>query len=428
MAREVLDSRGMPTLEVDVYTNSGALGRAMVPSGTSIGRHEVVELRDENPERYGGKGVQKAIQNITEYMAPPLVGQRVGAQEVIDRLLRDLDGTPNKKNLGGNALLAVSLAVAKASAATQGIPFYGLFGKNPHVLPVPLMNILNGGRHADNSVDIQEFMIAPILANSFSHALRMGVEVFQSLRAALKSRGHSTNVGDEGGFAPQLSGDEEAIQLVLAAIEKAGYVPGEDIHLALDIAASELYDPEKKCYTFPHTKRSFDAAEIVGFWETWITKYPIFSLEDPLAEDDWEGWEFLTKKLGQRVQLVGDDLFATNVARFEEGVRRGVGNAVLVKPNQIGTLSETLEVMEVARKQGYQLVVSHRSGETEDTLIADLAVGTHAGQIKAGAPCRTDRVAKYNQLLRIEEQLGTKAIFFGQAIAKRYQLNNGQST
>jgi enolase len=416
VAREILDSRGNPTVEADVILASGAVGRAAVPSGASTGEHEAIELRDNDKERYGGKGVQMAVQNITETIAPALAGADATDQMSIDAALIELDGTPNKGNLGANAILAVSMASARAAAEELGVPLWRyLGGPISRVMPVPMMNILNGGAHATNTVDLQEYMIVPVGAESFGEAVRMGAEVFHALKKVLVKRKLSTGVGDEGGFAPDLKSDEEAITVVLEAIESAGYQPGQQIALALDCAASELFKAGK--YTFKKSGAGTrDAAGMVELYTSWIDKYPIVSIEDGLAEDDWDGWKQLTEAIGDRCQLVGDDLFVTNTERLARGIEEGVANSILIKVNQIGTLTETLEAIEMARGAGYLSVISHRSGETEDTFIADLAVGTSAGQIKTGSASRTDRVAKYNQLLRIEEQLGGAAEYPGGAI------------
>ena len=412
-AREILDSRGNPTVEAEVILGSGALGRAAVPSGASTGEHEAVELRDGDSKRYLGKGVTKAVENIVAQIGPAIGSMDAMEQRAVDNRMIELDGTPNKGRLGANAILAVSLATARAAAAHQRAPLYRyLGGAGANLLPVPMMNILNGGAHADNNVDFQEFMVMPVGADSFSEALRWGVEVFHALKSVLKKRGYSTSVGDEGGFAPSLKSNEEAIQVVLEAIEKAGYRAGEDIAIALDPASSELYQDGR--YVFKKSdKSSKTSEEMVRFWSDWVRQYPIVSIEDGLAEDDWEGWRVLTRELGGRIQLVGDDLFVTNVERLQRGIESGVANSILIKVNQIGTLSETLDAIELARRNGYTAVISHRSGETEDTLIADLAVATSAGQIKTGSASRSDRTAKYNQLLRIEEQLGNSARFLG---------------
>jgi enolase len=415
-AREILDSRGNPTVEADVILASGTMGRAAVPSGASTGEHEAIELRDKDKDRYGGKGVSLAVQNVNETIALGLAGADAGDQMAIDAALIEMDGTPNKSNLGANAILAVSMACARASAEEFGMPLWRyLGGPMSRVMPVPMMNILNGGAHATNTVDLQEYMVVPIGADSFADALRMGAEVFHALKQVLVKRKLSTGVGDEGGFAPDLKSDEEAITVVLEAIEAAGYKPGQDLALALDAAASELYKGGK--YTFRKSGAGTkDAEGMVALYEKWINEYPIVSIEDGLAEDDWDGWKLLTERIGDRCQLVGDDIFVTNSDRLARGIENGVGNAVLVKLNQIGTVTETLETIDMARAAGYLSVISHRSGETEDTFIADLAVGTGAGQIKTGSASRTDRVAKYNQLLRIEEQLGPAAEYPGGAI------------
>ena len=419
LAREILDSRGNPTVEVEVVVEGGFVGRAAVPSGASTGAFEAVELRDGDKSRYLGKGVQKAVDNVNEIIAPEIVGMNVFDQVLIDKTMIELDGTPNKSKLGANAILGVSLAVAKAAAEALGLPLYQYIGgTNAKVLPVPMMNIINGGKHADNSVSCQEFMIMPVGATSFREALRMCAEVFHNLKKVLADRGYSTAVGDEGGFAPNLKNDEEAIIVILEAIEKAGYKPGDDFRIALDPASTEMYDEAKKqgkegCYYFWKTGVMKTREEMVDFWVDWVNKYPIISIEDGMAEEDWEGWKMLTEKLGDRVQLVGDDLFVTNTQRLEKGIKSGVANAILIKVNQIGTLTETLEAIQMANRAGYTAVTSHRSGETEDVTIADIAVATNSGQIKTGAPSRTDRVAKYNQLLRIEEELGDIAVYPG---------------
>ncbi|MEO0896603.1 MAG: phosphopyruvate hydratase [Bacteroidota bacterium] len=414
-AREILDSRGNPTVEVEVTTIDGIVGRAAVPSGASTGMHEAVELRD-GEDRFLGKGVTKAVANVNEVIAPELEGYPVLEQAAIDNLLIGLDGTPNKGNLGANAILGVSLAVAKAAAGTYGLPLYRYVGGvNGRYLPIPLMNIINGGSHADNSVDIQEFMIMPVKAPSFREALRMGAETFHHLKKVLKAKGLSTNVGDEGGFAPNLKSNEEAITTILEAIEKAGYRPGEDIFLAMDAASSEFYDKEKGKYVFKHsTGEERSSSEMVDFWKGWCEKYPIVSIEDGLDENDWEGWAQLTSTLGDKVQLVGDDLFVTNTSFLQRGINENVGNSILIKVNQIGSLTETIEAVQLATRNSYSSVMSHRSGETEDTTIADLAVALNTGQIKTGSASRSDRIAKYNQLLRIEEELGEAAIYAGE--------------
>lgn len=405
-AREVLDSRSNPTVEVEVELEDGSVGRAMVPSGASTGEYEAVELRDGDKNRYNGKGVLKAVDNVNTIIAPELIGMNVYEQPQIDRTMIELDGTDNKGKLGANALLGVSLAVARAAAESLGLPLYQYIGGvNAKVLPVPMMNILNGGKHADNNVDLQEFMIMPVGAPNFAEALRMCSEVYHSLKKTLTDKGYGTGVGDEGGFAPNLKSNEEAIQVIVEAIEKAGCKPGDDIAIAMDPASSELYNEEDKKYHLKGEGKIFSSAEMVDFYENLVNKYPIISIEDGLAENDWDGWKLLTKRLGSKIQLVGDDLFVTNTKRLAKGIEMGVANSILIKLNQIGTLTETLDAIEMAERAGYTAVVSHRSGETEDTTIADLVVAVNAGQIKTGAPCRTDRVAKYNQLLRIEEEL-----------------------
>ena len=413
-AREVLDSRGNPTVEVDVVLSNGALGRAAVPSGASTGSHEALELRD-GKKRYGGKGVLKAVENITRVIAPKLRGRDARRQDEIDRLMIDLDGTPNKRRLGANALLGVSLAVAKAAAAAAKVPLFRyLGGSRATTLPVPMMNILNGGAHADSSVDLQEFMVVPVGARTFADGLRMGAETFHALKAVLKEKGYSTAVGDEGGFAPSLGSNQEAVEVILTAIERAGYQPGRQIALALDPAASEFF--ENGDYVFRKSDGSRrPSAAMVEFYRDWVERYPIVSIEDGLAEDDWDGWATLTKTLGKKIQLVGDDLFVTNPQRLQRGITAGVANSILIKLNQIGTLTETLETIEMAKRAGYTTVISHRSGETEDATIADLAVAVNAGQIKTGSASRGERTAKYNQLLRIEEQLGRRAVYPGRA-------------
>ena len=414
--REIIDSRGNPTVEAEVVLVSGAEGRAAVPSGASTGEHEALELRDGDADRYGGKGVQMAVQSIEETIAPALNGLVAADQIAIDHAMIELDGTPNKGKLGANAILAVSMAVARAAAQDTGLPLYRyLGGPMARMLPVPMMNILNGGAHATNTVDFQEYMVVPVGAETFADGLRMGAEVFHALKKVLVKRKLSTGVGDEGGFAPDLASDEDALKVVIEAIEAAGYSPGTEVAIALDCAASELY--KGKSYTFKKSGAGTKSAEgMIELYSSWIETYPIVSIEDGLAEDDWEGWAQLTAALGDRVQLVGDDLFVTNTERLARGIREDVGNAILIKLNQIGTLTETLEAIEMARANGYQSIISHRSGETEDTFIADLAVATGAGQIKTGSASRTDRVAKYNQLLRIEEQLGDTAEYPGGAI------------
>ena len=413
-AREVLDSRGNPTVEVEIVLEDGSEGRAMVPSGASTGVHEVVELRDGDKSRYLGKGTLKAVDNVNDIIAEEVMGYEVFDQVGLDELLIDLDGTENKGKLGANAILGVSMAAARAAADCVGLPlFQYLGGVNAKVLPTPMMNILNGGSHADNTVDIQEFMIMPVGASSFREALRMGAEVFHSLKSVLKAKGMNTAVGDEGGFAPDLSTNEEAIQVIIEAIEKAGYKPGDDVRIALDVAASEFYDEEKKIYNLTGEGVHRTADEMIDYYEMLAGKYPIISIEDGLAEDDWDGWKKLTDRLGKKIQLVGDDLFVTNTERLAAGIEKGVGNSILIKVNQIGTLTETFDAIEMAKKAGYTAVVSHRSGETEDTTIADIVVGLNTGQIKTGSLSRTDRIAKYNQLLRIEEILGASAKYAG---------------
>lgn len=411
-AREVLDSRGNPTVEVDVYLESGAMGRAIVPSGASTGAHEAVELRDGDSERYGGKGVANAVENVNTEIAEELYGWDALDQVGIDEFLISLDGTANKSKLGANAILGVSLAVAKASAAAVGLPLYRyLGGVSARVLPVPMMNILNGGKHAVDSTDLQEFMVMPVGASSFVEALQWGAETYHSLKKVLAGKGYNTSVGDEGGFAPSLGSNEEAIEVILEAIAKAGFKSGEDMFIALDPASSEIY--ENGVYNLAKEGRKLSSEEMVAFYEDWVNKYPIISIEDGLAEDDWEGWQLLCERLGDKVQLVGDDLLVTNVERLQLGIDRKAANSILIKLNQIGSLTETLAAIEMAKRAAWTAVVSHRSGETEDTTIADLVVAVNAGQIKTGAPCRTDRVAKYNQLLRIEEELGENATYAG---------------
>jgi len=417
-AREILDSRGNPTIEVDVRLRGGALGRAAVPSGASTGVHEALELRDGDAKRYGGKGVLKAVANVNRTIAGKLKGADAAKQSALDRALIELDGTPNKSKLGANATLGVSLAAAYASAAAAGVPLYRYLNPDAHVMPVPQMNVVNGGRHADSNVDMQEFMIVPAGAGNFADAIRMGAEVFHALAAVLKKRGHSTNVGDEGGFAPNLKSNEEPIEVILDAIANAGYRPGIDVSIALDPASSEFYEDGK--YVFARSdKRARSAEQMVDFYAGWLKKYPIVSLEDGLAEDDWAGWKILTRELGAKTQLVGDDIFVTNPKFLKRGIEEHVANSILIKLNQIGTLTETLATIEMARKAGYTSVISHRSGETEDTTIADLAVATGAGQIKTGSMSRSERIAKYNRLLRIAEELGAKAQYPGAAVFKR---------
>ena len=418
-AREILDSRGNPTLEAEVRLQDGGFGRAAVPSGASTGAHEAVELRDDEQARYGGKGVRKAVAHVNETIAQAVVGLDADDQVGLDRCLLSLDGTPNKEKLGANALLGVSVASAKAAADAHGLPLYRyLGGERARTLPLPLMNILNGGKHADTRVDLQEFMVLPVGAKTFAEGLRCGAEVFHALKKVLKGRGKQTSVGDEGGYAPDLASNEEALQLILEAISAAGYAPGTDVALAIDAAASEFYVQAKGAktgkYKLSGEGRELDTADMVAFWENLVAKYPIVSIEDGMSEDDWAGWKLLTERLGKKVQLVGDDLFVTNTARLARGIEEKAGNAILIKLNQIGTLTETLDAIRMGQRAGFGVVVSHRSGETEDTTIADLAVATDAGQIKTGSASRTDRVAKYNQLLRIEEQLGTAARFANQ--------------
>ncbi len=418
-AREILDSRGNPTVEVEAYLESGAIGRAAVPSGASTGEHEAVELRDGDKSRYLGKGVQKAVQNVNDEIAPEIVGMDATEQVAIDKLLLELDGTPNKSKLGANAILGVSMAVAKAAAEALVLPLYQyLGGFNAKTLPVPMMNILNGGKHADNNVDLQEFMIMPVNAPSFRESLRMGTEVFHSLKKVLHSKGYNTAVGDEGGFAPDLRSNEEALQVISEAIEKAGYKPGEDIFFALDPASSEFFDAQNGVYNLASENRKLSPAEMVEYYARLVEKYPIISIEDGMAEDDWDGWKIMTERLAGKIQLVGDDLFVTNVKRLSRGIRDGVANSILIKVNQIGTLTETFDTMQMAHRAGYTTVISHRSGETEDATIADIAVAVNAGQIKTGSASRSDRIAKYNQLLRIEEALGNLAVFPGKAILR----------
>ena len=413
-AREVLDSRGNPTVEVEVVLESGSVGRAIVPSGASTGAFEAVELRDGDKGRYLGKGVEKAVANVNEIIAPELEGMDAFDQPAIDTLMIELDGTHNKGKLGANAILGVSMAVARAAAEELGLPlFQYIGGVDAKQLPVPMMNILNGGEHADNSVDVQEFMILPVGAKSFKEGLRMGAEVFHSLKKVLSERGLACGVGDEGGFAPNLGSNREALELIVEAIEKAGYKPGDDVRLGLDVAATEMYDKETKLYDLKHEGKKLTAEQMVDLYEEWVNNFPIVTIEDGLDEEDWDGWKILTDRLGKKVQLVGDDLFVTNTERLERGIEAGVANSILIKVNQIGTITETLDAIEMAKRAGYTAVISHRSGETEDTTIADLAVAVNAGQIKTGAPSRTDRVAKYNQLLRIEEMVGEQARYCG---------------
>ena len=412
-ARQILDSRGNPTVEVDVLTDEGALGRAAVPSGASTGIHEAVELRDDDKKTYGGKGVLKAVKNVNDKIAPALIGNDVADQTGIDEMMIQLDGSANKGKLGANAMLAVSMAVAKAAAEEAALPLFRYVGgTNAKTLPIPMMNILNGGAHADNKIDFQEFMVMPVGATTFSEGLRWGVEIFHALKTVLKKKGFSTNVGDEGGFAPNIQSNEEAIETVLTAIDAAGYKTGSQIVIAMDAANSELWDGKKKKYVFHKSSgKEMTSEQLVKYWEKWVKQYPIASIEDGMAEDDWNGWKLLTKTIGSNCQLVGDDLFVTNVTRLQEGIDKGIGNALLVKVNQIGTVTETINAVTLAQHNGYNTIMSHRSGETEDTTIADLAVALNCGQIKTGSASRTDRMAKYNQLIRIEELLGMSAIY-----------------
>jgi enolase len=417
-AREILDSRGNPTLEVEVFTEAGVMGRAAVPSGASTGEREALELRDGDKSRYLGKGVRKAVDNVNNIIADEIAGLEVTDQVGVDRKMLEIDGTEYKSKLGANAILGVSLAVAKAAAEEAGLPLYQYIGGcNAKELPLPMMNIINGGAHADNNVDIQEFMIMPVGAASFAEALRMGAEIFHALKGVLKGKGYNTAVGDEGGFAPDLKSNEEALEVIVEAITKAGYKPGADVLLALDVASSELYDKKKNVYTLENEKQKEKTpAQMVDFYENLVNKYPIISIEDGMAENDWDGWKLLTDRLGKRIQIVGDDLFVTNPRILKEGIEKGIANSILVKLNQIGTLTETLDAIEMAKRAGYTCVISHRSGETEDTTLADLSVAVNAGQIKTGSLCRTDRVAKYNQLLRIEDELDVTALFRGKDV------------
>lgn len=417
-ARQILDSRGNPTVEVDVSLSNGIVGRAAVPSGASTGEYEAVELRDQDEDYFLGKSVKKAVDNVNGAIVDELVGYPAYLQTEIDQIMLQLDGTPNKSKLGANAILGVSMAVAKAAAQSTGLPLWRyLGGVNAKVLPLPMMNIINGGSHADNNVDPQEFMIMPSGAESYSKAVQMGAEIFHNLKKVLSSKGYNTSVGDEGGFAPDLKSNEEAVEVILTAIEKAGYTPGEEVLIALDPAASEFYNKDEGVYEFKWSDGSKrDSDEMVAYWTEWAEKYPIISIEDGMDEDDWDGWKTLTDSIGDKVQLVGDDLFVTNTTRLADGISKGVGNSILIKVNQIGTLTETLDAIEMAHKNDYTAVISHRSGETEDTTIADIAVATNAGQIKTGSMSRTDRIAKYNQLLRIEEELGESAIFLGKDV------------
>ena len=419
IAREILDSRGNPTIEVDVWLTGGIMGRAAIPSGASTGEHEAVELRDDDKNRYNGKGVLKAVQNVNEIIADEIIEMDAVDQVAIDQKLIELDATENKSNLGANAILGVSLAVAKAAAEALVLPLYQYIGGvNAKTLPVPMMNILNGGKHADNNVDLQEFMIMPVNADSFSRALQMGAEVFHSLKKVLNKKGYNTAVGDEGGFAPDLKSNEEALQVIMEAIETAGYKPGSDVYLALDPASSEFYNKEKNKYILDSEKRELTPTEIADYYASLAKKYPIISIEDGHAEDDWDGWKVMTEKLGNKLQLVGDDIFVTNTKRLKKGIEMGVGNSILIKVNQIGTLTETLDCINMAHRAGYTTVISHRSGETEDATIADIVVAVNAGQIKTGSASRSDRIAKYNQLLRIEEYLGNSAIYYGSRVLR----------
>jgi enolase len=419
-AREILDSRGNPTVEVEVILEDGSFGMAAVPSGASTGEYEAVELRDDDKDRYLGKGVLKAVQNVNEIIANEIIGLDATEQPYIDKVMIELDGTPNKSKLGANAILGVSMAVAKAAAEAVGLPLYQyLGGVNAKVLPVPMMNILNGGQHADNNVDIQEFMIAPAGASEFSEALRMGAEIFHNLKKVLNKKKYNTAIGDEGGFAPDLKSNEEALQVILEAIKQAGYKAGEDVLICLDPASSEFYDKEKGLYILSSENRELSGDEMVAYYENWLKNYPIISIEDGLAENDWESWKIMTERLGDKIQLVGDDLFVTNTEKLSRGISEGVANSILIKLNQIGTITETLDAIEMAHKAGYTTVISHRSGETEDSIIADLAVAVNAGQIKTGSASRSDRIAKYNQLLRIEDMLAESAKFLGKAVYKK---------
>lgn len=425
-ARQILDSRGLPTVEVDVHSDCGAWGRAAVPSGASTGSHEALELRDLSPP-FLGKGVTQALRHIHTQIAPALIGMDLSAQKEIDAKMCEIDGTENKSKLGANAILGVSLSVAQAAAAAAQQPLFRHMGAAQATgLPVPMINVLNGGKHADNAIDFQEFMIMPAGAPTFSEALRVGVEIFQHLRKVLRNQGLATNVGDEGGFAPALSSNEAAMDMLIEAIHAAGYTPGQDVLLCLDPASTEYYHTQEKCYRIG--KKSYDTEAMLNFWEDWLSRYPIFSIEDAMAEDDWAGWQALTERIGHKVQLVGDDLFVTNLKRLTQGIEKDIANAILIKPNQVGTLSETLEVIALAQKQGYPTIISHRSGETEDHTLADLAVGTRAEQIKTGSVSRSDRLAKYNQLLRIEEQLQEQAQFAGPKIMHIFQQQSHKNT
>ncbi|MEM7108299.1 MAG: phosphopyruvate hydratase [Bacteroidota bacterium] len=413
-ARQILDSRGNPTVEVDVVTENGVLGRAAVPSGASTGKHEAVELRDGDKSRFMGKGVLQAVENVNSVIAEELIGFSIYDQNLLDKIMLEVDGTENKGKLGANAILGTSLAIAKAAAQESGQSLFRYIGGvNANTLPVPMMNILNGGSHADNAIDFQEFMVMPVGADTFSESLRMGTEVFHNLKKVLSSKGFSTNVGDEGGFAPNIQSNEEAIEIVLQAIEKAGFKPGDDIFIAMDAATSEFYDSKEKLYNFASTGKKLSSEEMIEYWATWVDKYPIISIEDGMEEDDWTGWKALTDKIGDTTQLVGDDLFVTNVKRLGDGIDQGVANSILVKVNQIGSLTETIDAVNLATRNSYKSVMSHRSGETEDNTIADLAVALNTGQIKTGSASRSDRMAKYNQLIRIEEELGETAYFPG---------------
>ena len=419
-ARQILDSRGNPTIEAEVFLDDGAIGRAAVPSGASTGEHEAVELRDGDMSKYLGKGVENAVNNVNEIITEELIGEDATEQVLIDQILLDLDSTENKEKLGANAILSVSIAVAKAAAASSCLPLYQYIGGvNAKVLPVPMMNIINGGSHADNSVDLQEFMVMPAGATDFAESLRMGVETFHSLKSVLKGKGYNTAVGDEGGFAPDLKSNEEALEVIVEAINKAGFKAGSDIFIALDPASSEFYDKNKAKYILKSENRELDSAEMVQYYKKLVDTYPIISIEDGMAEDDWDGWKIMTDELGSKIQLVGDDLFVTNTKRLKTGIERGICNSILIKLNQIGTVTETLDTIQMAHRAGYTTVVSHRSGETEDTTIADFVVATNSGQIKTGSACRTDRICKYNQLLRIEEELGDSAQFAGESIFRK---------
>jgi enolase len=420
LAREILDSRGNPTVEVEVLLESGYVGTAAIPSGASTGEHEAVELRDGDKNRYGGKGVLNAVQNVNDIIAEEVIGFDATDQIMIDKLMIDLDGTENKGKLGANAILGVSLAVAKAAANAMGLPLYQyLGGVNAKVLPVPMMNILNGGKHADNNVDLQEFMIMPVNAPNFRESLRMGVQTFHSLKKVLAGKGYNTAVGDEGGFAPDLKSNEEAVEVILEAIEKAGFKAGKDIYLALDPASSEFFNAQRKVYMLKSEKKELSPEKMVDYYANWVKKYPIISIEDGMAEDDWDGWKIMTDKLGKKIQLVGDDIFVTNTKRLRMGIDKGITNSILIKLNQIGTVTETLDCIEMAHRAGFTTVISHRSGETEDSTIADVAVAVNAGQIKTGSASRSDRIAKYNQLLRIEEMLSEEAQFYGKRVLQK---------